>query len=855
MIEHQVKQFENIRPMYETFAVILDKILKDSVRSEGINAIVQTRAKGLANFVEKLIRKKELYSDPVNQFTDLCGARVIVTNLNEIPMVCDIIRSVFTVDEPRSEDVVERLGDSRFGYRSVHFIISLDPETKKNLLLPICEDLGLANACATLEKLCSVRSVTEAAKEGCDPGPVFYAEIQVRTLIQHAWAEFAHDQIYKSDFDVPLVLKRDANRIAAMLEASDEAFSKASDAVMEYKTYKGTYLTPKELETEYHTLDIIRKYDPENKSLIAQMGRLAVIMEQWDKAIAVLKPCINDIDSKSVSDLSERTIDRLSAGILLDYAWAMFKTGKSDESRKLLEKALQFSPNSSDIHIALAKTAMATDVEQALLSYETAYKLKQDSPSALAGLILCKATLSGNLDFLDLITPSLEAGLKTCRRRADVGVFLPDAWFYSGLFYLLLGNREKSLCAYSKAVDLSISSEPVKQAYDLVAAIHESAGHNLDKEKAQNIEMIRRYLLTALAVKSGKSADAFKALEKSAVRTYEKNTNPVIIMAGGCRSDEKEKMKQYRSAVDFAFDDFSCTLISGGTTAGISGLAGDIGGNSLLKIGYFPFADPGSCTQHPAFKIVATKGQGFSPLEAIQAWIDLIASGVDPSSVKVLGISGGEISACEYRIALSLGACVGLVNGSGRAASELISDPDWQNHARLLVLPHDRMTLRCFVQNPDTDHLLDETAIEKLAREAHNRYRTNHAVIKADPSLLPWEELDETLKKSNRHQISFIKTKLESAGLTVKKKNPSAVRLYRFSETQIEIMSELEHGRWNIERLCSGWRLGDRDVENKKTPYLVPWSQLNEKIKEYDRETVRDLPEKLKNIGYEITEL
>jgi hypothetical protein len=56
-------------------------------------------------------------------------------------------------------------------------------------------------------------------------------------------------------------------------------------------------------------------------------------------------------------------------------------------------------------------------------------------------------------------------------------------------------------------------------------------------------------------------------------------------------------------------------------------------------------------------------------------------------------------------------------------------------------------------------------------------------------------------------------------------------------------MAELEHGRWNVERLLAGWKWGlINDEANKISPYIIPWSQLTEDLKEYDRDAARQMP-------------
>jgi hypothetical protein len=64
--------------------------------------------------------------------------------------------------------------------------------------------------------------------------------------------------------------------------------------------------------------------------------------------------------------------------------------------------------------------------------------------------------------------------------------------------------------------------------------------------------------------------------------------------------------------------------------------------------------------------------------------------------VTLLGWGGGLIAAIEYRLALLLGARVGIISGSGRSADELRRDPRWAYETRLVVLPADVDAVRAF---------------------------------------------------------------------------------------------------------------------------------------------------------------
>ena len=111
------------------------------------------------------------------------------------------------------------------------------------------------------------------------------------------------------------------------------------------------------------------------------------------------------------------------------------------------------------------------------------------------------------------------------------------------------------------------------------------------------------------------------------------------------------------------------------------------------------------------------------------------------------------------------------------------------------------------------------------------------------PELEPWALLGENLRNSNRQQADHIELKLRSIGceaVDVDQVAPDAA-IQAFTPDQLEVLSRMEHERWNAERLLSGWTLGPKDVENRRTPFLVAYDTLADSVKEYDRAAVRNV--------------
>src|SRR4051794_25601541 len=221
--DDQVGKYTKIEPRYARYAGTLRDVLEAAARKIAPPAIVQVRPKGIASFAEKILRKREKYADPVNQLTDLCGARFITHTRAEVEAISAFIRAHFEIDEENSLDSADRLRANEFGYRSVHYIVRF-----------------LRGRFPTAEIPVEI------------PPEVFElkAEIQVRTIAQHCWADIGHDRLYKSAFQVPDRWVRESARAAALLEDVDEAFARMVEGLQAYQSSSGISMTVGEMKEE-----------------------------------------------------------------------------------------------------------------------------------------------------------------------------------------------------------------------------------------------------------------------------------------------------------------------------------------------------------------------------------------------------------------------------------------------------------------------------------------------------------------------------------------------------------------------------------------------------------------------------
>lgn len=199
-LDYVRKRYKGLIPEYNRLAINLKQAIEQFLSKNSIKyLVVDFRIKDTENLIEKAIRKK--YSNPLTQCEDLCGLRVICYYKSDISIICKIIETEFDIIE--SQDQEELLEKDKFGYRSNHYIVRIKEEWLK------------APNYRGLEEL--------------------KAEIQVRTILMHAWAEIQHELAYKSKIQVPDEFQRNLFRISASLEGADKEFDELKTKMYNYR--------------------------------------------------------------------------------------------------------------------------------------------------------------------------------------------------------------------------------------------------------------------------------------------------------------------------------------------------------------------------------------------------------------------------------------------------------------------------------------------------------------------------------------------------------------------------------------------------------------------------------------------
>ena len=153
----------------------------------------------------------------------------------------------------------------------------------------------------------------------------------------------------------------------------------------------------------------------------------------------------------------------------------------------------------------------------------------------------------------------------------------------------------------------------------------------------------------------------------------------------------------------------------------------------------------------------------------------------------------------------------------------------------------------------EIEHFSDEE-IDKMARIIHSNYNERTALLHPDSILVPFDALTDEKKEANRRQARGIPNKLKHIGCSLLKIGPSVMGepITSFPLRTVEMLARIEHDEWMGEKAENGWVYGPRDEANKRNEYMVGYDSLSEPVKEYDRDTVRHLPDVVKACGYAI---
>ncbi len=201
-IPAMLEEYDRKADLNSAFVGELHRLVSDLLQASGTPVqSVTGRLKRRCSLGQKLSRGDYRSLDEI---TDLCGIRITTYFADDVDRVAQAIEREFEIDRANSVDKRAALDADRFGYVSVHYIVRLPGHR-----LALTENRRFEGCCA---------------------------EVQIRSILQHVWAEIEHDLGYKSKQSVPRDLRRQFSRLAGLLEIADHEFIQIRDALRAYET-------------------------------------------------------------------------------------------------------------------------------------------------------------------------------------------------------------------------------------------------------------------------------------------------------------------------------------------------------------------------------------------------------------------------------------------------------------------------------------------------------------------------------------------------------------------------------------------------------------------------------------------
>ena len=233
-----LEEYRQAKPACDDAAVKVKATLEKVFKKSGlIVAAIESRVKTEESLAGKLELKGSKYAS-LADITDIVGVRVITFYIDDVDKVASAVERLFKVDWENSVDKRKIHEIDSFGYMSLHYICSMD-------------------------------------------GFPYRFEIQMRTVLQHAWANMNHDTGYKSGVEIPKRYVRNMSRLAGMLELVDEQFSQIRTELTDYRRRIRTLVASGNLDEVPIDTDTFRSFlntrpfDPLNRR-IASMNQAEI---------------------------------------------------------------------------------------------------------------------------------------------------------------------------------------------------------------------------------------------------------------------------------------------------------------------------------------------------------------------------------------------------------------------------------------------------------------------------------------------------------------------------------------------------------------------------------------------------
>jgi putative GTP pyrophosphokinase len=281
-----LREYDQVRVKYKQLAEKLQGLLTALLFENDLRVhSVTSRLKDRGSLEAKLQNSQTEYST-LDEVTDLSGIRVITYFSKDVDKVGDIIKREFSIDSANTVDKRLALDPDRFGYLSLHYVVSIS---------------GARAGLAEYRRFPNMKS-----------------EIQVRSILQHAWADIEHDLGYKAAAEVPRHIRRRFSRVAGLLELADEEFESIRHELGQYRRS-----VPKKIQVSPQKVSL-------DKLSLAEFVDSSRVVARIDTSIAAVGGA--EISTRSNLGISVRSLQVLGITTIAQLEEALIKREQSIEA-------------------------------------------------------------------------------------------------------------------------------------------------------------------------------------------------------------------------------------------------------------------------------------------------------------------------------------------------------------------------------------------------------------------------------------------------------------------------------------------------------------------------------------------
>lgn len=205
-----IKKYKSDKPMLKAWACFVLNEIKEKIKSSVSNEKAYSdfikippsyRIKSTDSLVSKaFVRNRDYYKNPYEEITDKAAVRFVVLLTSQLKKASEYVENSdhWSYVKSREFDDWKKNDPRMFDYQSAHYIVN-------------CKE--------------AFKVGNQVIEKGTP------CEIQLRTLMQHAYAELAHDTVYKTHVKTEAEVIRSFAKSMALMETTDELLCNAKSAL------------------------------------------------------------------------------------------------------------------------------------------------------------------------------------------------------------------------------------------------------------------------------------------------------------------------------------------------------------------------------------------------------------------------------------------------------------------------------------------------------------------------------------------------------------------------------------------------------------------------------------------------